>query len=185
MPWIQPGVLAAVLDVGDRDKPAQVAVALTGLGQQRQMGAVGQGYFSAGNGLDARIPGALCEVHRSAQVVVVSKRQGRVVQLPGLLQQLLDGRGPFFERVVAVAVEFDVGHGPVSLAVYTTGPRSDPKRWSFPLYLSWRPDSTSGRSSWTATIPYRLPRPRELCLSAIPSCPLQCSGAGGAGSPAL
>jgi hypothetical protein len=91
---VQDGVPAVAGGVGAGDEPAQVGVALRGLDQRGQVGAVPavltlECDFCPDDGLHPQAAGGLGKGHGPAQVVVVGEGQGRVAQLLGPRQQLL------------------------------------------------------------------------------------------------
>jgi len=50
------------------------------------------------------------KTHRAAEVVVVGQDQGLITEFFGAQQQLLQRRGPVVERIITVAMKFNVGH---------------------------------------------------------------------------
>jgi hypothetical protein len=71
--------------------------------------ATGQRDLGAGDGAQAPGAGALGELHRPVQAVVVSEGESLISQLPRLEHQLLDVRGTVKEGEVGVGMEFSVG----------------------------------------------------------------------------
>ena len=98
---------AAVGDMGQRQQPAEVAVAGGGLDQQRQVGAAGQGQLAAGDRPHAGVARGMRELERPGQAVVVGQRHGGVAELGGGEGQLLGLGGAVQERVAGVGVQLD------------------------------------------------------------------------------
>ena len=116
LPTLGVGLLDAV---GEADQPAEVAVALPGLGEQGQVMALlaqvldagrvpGQGQLDAGDGLEPELGAEPGEDHGSEEIVVVGDGQAAVAELDRPLDQLLGMGGAVEERVVGVQVELGV-----------------------------------------------------------------------------
>ena len=70
---------------------------------------ISESYLRAGNGAEAPGAGALGELHRAVEAVVVRERQRLISQLERPQHKLINVRGTFEEREVGVGVEFGVG----------------------------------------------------------------------------
>ena len=97
--------------VGEGDEPAQVRVADAGLGQQGQVGAVGEGELRAGDRAYPRLLRRVGERERPAEAVMVGEGDRRVPVGGGLLGELLRGRCPVEEAERRVRVQLDVRGG--------------------------------------------------------------------------
>ena len=83
--------------VGEGDEPAQVRVADAGLGQQGQVGAVGEGELRAGDRAHPRLLRRMGERERPAEPVMIGEGDRRVPVRGGLLGELLRRRCPVEE----------------------------------------------------------------------------------------
>ena len=101
---------AAVVVVGGGDQPAQVAIPLLVLGQERQVGAVVQGQLAPGDGPKPRLVGGVGVLERSRQAVVVGQRERLVAERGRPDRHLLRLRCAVQKRVTGVSVEFRVNH---------------------------------------------------------------------------
>lgn len=70
---------------------------------------ISESYLRAGNGAEAPGAGALGELHRAVEAVVVRERQRVVSQLQGAEDEFFDVRSAFEEGEVRVSMEFGVG----------------------------------------------------------------------------
>ena len=76
-------------------------------GQEHDAGAVRQGQFSAGDGLDSQAAGQAGELQGAAEVGI-GQGQGRIPVLPGPCQQFVDVGDPHSKGIEALDVEFHV-----------------------------------------------------------------------------
>ncbi len=104
----QAGLPLLSCQLSGADQAAQVGIALLGLGQQRQVTAIGQGDLGADDRLNAPFLRRPPEAHRAVQAVVIGQGQGRVAQRGRPLDQRLRRRGAIQQGEEAVAVQFDV-----------------------------------------------------------------------------
>ncbi len=107
--WFDAWLSALVVKMGVRQETAEIGVALLRLAEEGKMMAIGESYLRAGDRPEAPGAGALRELHRAVQAVVVRERQRVVSQLQGAEDELIDVRSAFEEGEVRVGVEFGVG----------------------------------------------------------------------------
>jgi hypothetical protein len=109
--WLDARPAALVVQVGVGEEAAEVGVAPLRLTEEGQVVAVGERDLGAGDGLEAPGAGALSELHRPVEAVVVGEGEGLVPHLPRPQHQLLDVRGALEEGEVRVTVELSVRQG--------------------------------------------------------------------------
>ena len=85
---VEPRLEPGTGQVGMGDEPREVGVAGRGLGQQRQVRAVGHRQLGAGDWLDAGPARCLGELHRAVQPIVVGQGQRAVAELDPALDQV-------------------------------------------------------------------------------------------------
>ena len=109
-------VLVAREVAGEEDEVEVVLLARRspGCGARRSPGAT---YASMPMiGLRPRLLRLLLELPRRVQVAVIGDREGRLLELLGPADQVVDPVRAVQQRVLGVAVEMDEGHGPVRIA---------------------------------------------------------------------
>ncbi len=99
-----------VVQVCVREQAAEVGVAGAVLAEERQVVAAFERDLGAGDRAHAPGPGALGELHRAVQAVVVSQRQRCLPQFARPQHQLLDVRSAVKEREVGMTVQLRVAH---------------------------------------------------------------------------
>ena len=107
------GLAALVVEVGVGEETAEVGVAPLRLAEKGQVvglpvWAVRERDLGTGDGPQPPGAGALGELHRPVQAVVVGEGEGLISQLPRPQHQLLDMGSAFEEGEVGVGVELGV-----------------------------------------------------------------------------
>jgi hypothetical protein len=119
--WLDARLPALMIEVRVRQQAAEVGVAAGRLAEESKVmliphprplsraGERGESNLCAGDGPESPGVGALRELHRAVQAVVVRKRERFVSELEGAEDEFVDVRGAFEEGEVGVGVEFGVG----------------------------------------------------------------------------
>ena len=94
------------------EKPAQVRVARRRLDEQRQVGAVAEGYLGASDRLETEWLRSLRERHRAVEAVVIGKCERGVAELVSGHDEILGERGAVEKRKRGVAVQLGVHQQP-------------------------------------------------------------------------
>ncbi|MEZ4665255.1 MAG: hypothetical protein R2835_01055 [Thermomicrobiales bacterium] len=94
--------------VGFGDELAEIGVAGVVLGQQGEMGFVGERHFRAGDGEDSGSVGGFGEFHGAVDTVVIGDCQGAIAQLFGARDHLLREGGSIEKGEGSMQMEFDV-----------------------------------------------------------------------------
>jgi hypothetical protein len=94
--------------VGSGDEPAEIRVPRDGLRKEREMGAIGQGQFGAGDRGDASRPRSSCKLHSAVEPIVIGDGQSPVAQIGGLTNDLFRQRRAIEEGERGVEMELDI-----------------------------------------------------------------------------
>ena len=104
----QPRIETLGPQVGLRQQPAEIRVALRSLRKQNQMTAIGEYDFGAGDRLQAERLRGMGERERAIDAVAVGERQCGIAEPVRFGEELVGWRGAVEKRISGVAVELGV-----------------------------------------------------------------------------
>ena len=134
--------------MGERDEPAEVAVARAVLDEQSEVRAVLDRQLGARDRLDPQPLAGLGELHRAPEAVVVGERDRLIAVNRRGGDHFLGRRGAVEERVGGVGVKLDVVHyGASGLTCRVTACQRPPRRTKTSVM----------RKAWLRSCPSMLP----------------------------
>jgi hypothetical protein len=103
-------IIAMLIAVHAGQKPAKIGIALHVLAKQREMITAFQLYLRPDYGFNAGFPGKVIESDCAGEAVMVGKRQGRHIEMPGFIYKSGRAGSPVKEAVIGMYMKMDKRH---------------------------------------------------------------------------